>query len=89
MQGIRPVWGAPRGITEGRNGFGEIGLLQIRDAQRVVAISLARIDADRLLQQIRRLCVLFVEEQAAALEEIFAALAGRATPASVVMAASM
>ena len=73
MQGVRPVRSLLRRIAERRKRLHEIGLLEIGDSQRVVAVSLAWIDADGLLEQVRRLAVLLVVQEAAALEERIAA----------------
>ena len=82
VQRIGPVRSAARGVAEGGDGLREIGLFEIRDAQRVVAVGLARIDADGLLEQIGRLAVLLVEQQAAALEEMNRGLRDKAIPGS-------
>jgi len=55
---IRPVRGAARGIAKSGNRFREIGLFEIGDTERIVAVGLAGVDADGLLEKIRGLAVL-------------------------------
>ena len=53
-------------IPEGWNRPRVIGLLEISDAQRVIRMSAAGIDAHRAFQQVGRLRVILVEQQGAA-----------------------
>src|SRR5665213_17481 len=57
VQWIGPVRSPARRIAERGNRSREIRLLKVRDAERIVAVSLARIDAHRLFEQICRLPV--------------------------------
>ncbi len=69
MQRIRPVGRPPRRVAKRRDRLGEIGLLQVRDPQRVIAVCLARIDTYRLFQQVRSRRILLIEQQRTSLEE--------------------
>ena len=64
---------AANGVPESRDGLVVLPLLQVRDSERVESIRGARIDPHSLLEQIRCLRELLIEQQRAALEEILAA----------------
>src|SRR5262249_40436191 len=70
MERIGPVLRAARGVAESGNGFVELRLFEVSDAERVVAVGGAGIEADGLVQQIRGVGEFFIEQKRTALEEI-------------------
>ena len=62
VQRIRPVLRTANGIMKRWNGLIVFGLFQVCDAKRIVSIGGVRVDANGLLQQLRRIREFFVEQ---------------------------